>query len=252
VGARRDNCPAGRDRGGHPGLGRGPAPIGRAQPRIIEPEPVPLFAALGIAATVSAGGGTFQIPENGYTSINLPLHPTAAGPRQPGPHIPKPSGVSTFSSTAWPSASVSPTPSRQAPKVKPCSRSLPQHLRTAGWRPPAERCRAANSTAGGSAAGIRTSTVASVSRASSAAMNDRIIAGLPMDRVRPETDFVRPGLHGHQPGDTAAVVKRLAELWGVSTGAAQHQCWTNLRRLAVRSGALDRLPGATAQLLLQL
>jgi TatD DNase family protein len=84
------------------------------------------------------------------------------------------------------------------------------------------------------------------------AMNDRIIAGLPMDRVLPETDFVRPGLRGHQPGDTAAVVKRLAQLWGVSTGAAQHQCWTNLRRLAVRSGALDRLPGATAQLLLEL
>jgi hypothetical protein len=38
-----------------------------------------LFAALGIAATVSAGGGTLQIPENGYTSINLPLHPNRGG-----------------------------------------------------------------------------------------------------------------------------------------------------------------------------
>ena len=38
-----------------------------------------LFAALGAAAAASRGGRVLQIPENGYTSINLPLHPNRGG-----------------------------------------------------------------------------------------------------------------------------------------------------------------------------
>lgn len=39
-----------------------------------------LFTALGAAAAASSrGAGVLEVPENGYTSINLPLHPNRAG-----------------------------------------------------------------------------------------------------------------------------------------------------------------------------
>ena len=38
-----------------------------------------LFSALGIAAAASRGAETLYVPENGYTSLNLPLHPNRAG-----------------------------------------------------------------------------------------------------------------------------------------------------------------------------
>jgi 7-cyano-7-deazaguanine synthase in queuosine biosynthesis len=38
-----------------------------------------LFAALGVAAAAARGRHVLQIPENGYTSINLPLHPNRGG-----------------------------------------------------------------------------------------------------------------------------------------------------------------------------
>lgn len=38
-----------------------------------------LFAALGIASSAASGAGTLWIPENGYTSINAPLHPNRGG-----------------------------------------------------------------------------------------------------------------------------------------------------------------------------
>lgn len=83
-----------------------------------------------------------------------------------------------------------------------------------------------------------------------AAMTDERLTTLPSDRVLPETDFVRPGRRGRKPGDTTALVGRLARLWGTSSDQASHMCWTNLRRAAVSSGALDRLPEATADALL--
>lgn len=83
-----------------------------------------------------------------------------------------------------------------------------------------------------------------------AAAKDGILAAVPKDRILPETDFARPGPRGRKPGDTSAVIRRLAAAWNVSPEDANHQCWTNLRRLAVRSGALDRLPETTADVLL--
>lgn len=84
------------------------------------------------------------------------------------------------------------------------------------------------------------------------AMPDSALVNLPQDRVLPETDFVRPGRRGRLPGDTGKLLDRLAVLWNTSPATARQQCWANLRRIAVRSGALDRLPEATAQLLLEL
>lgn len=83
-----------------------------------------------------------------------------------------------------------------------------------------------------------------------AAMTDERLALLPSDRVLPETDFVRPGRRGRKPGDTTVLLSRLAKLWGSSPDEAAHMCWANLRRIAVTSGALDRLSEATADALL--
>lgn len=38
-----------------------------------------MFAALGVAAATGCGGSTLHVPENGYTSLNLPLHANRAG-----------------------------------------------------------------------------------------------------------------------------------------------------------------------------
>lgn len=38
-----------------------------------------MFAALGVAAAAGCGGSTLHVPENGYTSLNLPLHANRAG-----------------------------------------------------------------------------------------------------------------------------------------------------------------------------
>lgn len=38
-----------------------------------------LFSALGTAATAACGGQTLHVPENGYTSLNVPLHANRAG-----------------------------------------------------------------------------------------------------------------------------------------------------------------------------
>lgn len=38
-----------------------------------------LFVALGIAVATSRGASTLFVPENGFTSLNLPLHPNRAG-----------------------------------------------------------------------------------------------------------------------------------------------------------------------------
>jgi hypothetical protein len=38
-----------------------------------------LFMSLGVAAAAMRGSSTLYVPENGYTSLNLPLHPNRAG-----------------------------------------------------------------------------------------------------------------------------------------------------------------------------
>jgi hypothetical protein len=38
-----------------------------------------LFMAMGIAAVSATGGQRLRVPENGYTSLNLPLHPNRGG-----------------------------------------------------------------------------------------------------------------------------------------------------------------------------
>ena len=38
-----------------------------------------LFIALGVASVTAGGGKVLHVPENGYTSLNLPLHPNRGG-----------------------------------------------------------------------------------------------------------------------------------------------------------------------------
>lgn len=83
------------------------------------------------------------------------------------------------------------------------------------------------------------------------AMSDQRLKSLPRDRVLSETDFPSAGRRaGNRPGDTAALEARLAALWGVSVHAVRRQFYRNLRNLASRTGAIERLPETLADMLL--
>jgi TatD DNase family protein len=84
-----------------------------------------------------------------------------------------------------------------------------------------------------------------------AAMADDLLGAFPPDRVLPETDYPARQTRSSRPGDTATLEKRLAAIWGTTPAYARHRCWTNLRRLAVRAGALDRLSASLADRLLE-
>lgn len=77
-----------------------------------------------------------------------------------------------------------------------------------------------------------------------AAMDDDRLAAIPRDRVLPETDFpaTRRRRGGGRPGDTTTVEDNLARLWNTPRALVRRQFYRNLRDLADRSGAIDRLP----------
>jgi TatD DNase family protein len=83
------------------------------------------------------------------------------------------------------------------------------------------------------------------------AMNDAQLLALPLDRILPETDFpaARTRRGARRPGDVTLLEGRLARLWGKPVETVRIQFFQNLRDLAVRSGALDRLPDALADAL---
>ena len=75
-----------------------------------------------------------------------------------------------------------------------------------------------------------------------ASMTDEQISALPTDRVFGETDYPAAGRSGAtKPGDTRSVEDRLAKLWGLDRVGTRHREYANLRRLAVSSGAIERL-----------
>lgn len=51
------------------------------------------------------------------------------------------------------------------------------------------------------------------------------LATLPQHQVLPETDSMRPGRRSRRPGDTGALLSRLARLWGTTPEQARHRCW---------------------------
>jgi TatD DNase family protein len=84
------------------------------------------------------------------------------------------------------------------------------------------------------------------------AMDDDRLSAMPRDRVLPETDFpaTRRRGGGKRPGDTTAVEDSLARLWNAPPDMVRRQFYRNLRDLADRSGAIDRLPEALVDKLL--
>ena len=82
------------------------------------------------------------------------------------------------------------------------------------------------------------------------AMSDALLTAMPRDRVLPETDFPARQVRARTPGETTALEKRLATLWRASNQETRHQLWTNLKRLAVVTGAIDVVSESLADTLL--
>jgi TatD DNase family protein len=85
-----------------------------------------------------------------------------------------------------------------------------------------------------------------------AAMPEDLLRRIPPDRMLPETDFPsgRRRGGGRLPGDSEPVERLVADLSGTSPQEIRRRFWTNLRRLAVDTKVIDRLPEPVADLLL--
>jgi len=75
-----------------------------------------------------------------------------------------------------------------------------------------------------------------------ASMRRSLIDRIPADRLLPETDFPASRAGERRPGDTTKIEALLSEDWETAPQTTRHRLWVNLRRLATRAGALDRLP----------
>jgi TatD DNase family protein len=83
------------------------------------------------------------------------------------------------------------------------------------------------------------------------AMRDEVLAVLPLERLLPETDFpVARKKTGAQPGDTGALESKIGALAGLSPEQVRSQFYKNLRRIAMGSGAIDRMPSHLVEMLL--
>lgn len=71
------------------------------------------------------------------------------------------------------------------------------------------------------------------------AMSDAILQAVPIDRLLPETDFPARQVGAHIPGAIAPLEKRLCGIWGRSAVEVRQQLWTNLKTIAIASGAID-------------
>ena len=82
------------------------------------------------------------------------------------------------------------------------------------------------------------------------AMNDELIAAMPRDRILSETDFPARQVRARVPGETQTVESRLERVWQISQEEARYQFWTNLKQLAIDSGAIDAVSDSLADTLL--
>lgn len=71
------------------------------------------------------------------------------------------------------------------------------------------------------------------------AMSDAILQAVPIDGLLPETDFPARQVGAHIPGAIAPLEKRLCGIWGRSAVEVRQQLWTNLKTIAIASGAID-------------
>jgi TatD DNase family protein len=86
----------------------------------------------------------------------------------------------------------------------------------------------------------------------SSAMRDDQLGALPRKCMLPETDFPNGEKRGggSLPGDIAMIERRLATLWSLPSEEVRRLFYHNLRDIAVRSGAIERLPEVLTDLLL--
>lgn len=82
-----------------------------------------------------------------------------------------------------------------------------------------------------------------------AAVQPDILNRIPDDRILTETDFPAKRAEARRPGDTDSVERLLSKHWQTGPQATRHRIWANLRRLAARAEALDRLSEALADIL---
>lgn len=82
------------------------------------------------------------------------------------------------------------------------------------------------------------------------AMSDERLKAMPRDRVLTETDFPARQVRARVPGETKPVESRLARAWRMPEGEVRYQLWTNLKRLALDSGAIDAVSDSLADTLL--
>ncbi|PZS40383.1 MAG: TatD family deoxyribonuclease [Pseudonocardiales bacterium] len=99
---------------------------------------------------------------------------------------------------------------------------------------------------------IRTAVESGAYFSVNSGMTHAASAALPSDRVLTETDFPARQPKAKRPADTTLVEQTLADIWSVTPEEARVRCWRNLRALATQAQALDRLPDALADLLLDL
>ncbi|MBY4108374.1 TatD family hydrolase [Rhodococcus fascians] len=82
------------------------------------------------------------------------------------------------------------------------------------------------------------------------AMSEERLQALPRDRVLTETDFPARQVRARAPGETQPIESRLARVWRMPEELVRYQLWTNLKRLALASGAIDALSDSVADTLL--
>ena len=80
-----------------------------------------------------------------------------------------------------------------------------------------------------------------------AAMTNEQLELLPADRSLSETDFPAASSTGAtRPGDVGSVEQRLGQLWEQDPTVVRHRLYANARRLALESGAIERMPSEVA------
>jgi TatD DNase family protein len=87
-----------------------------------------------------------------------------------------------------------------------------------------------------------------------AVMSDEALKSIPLDRMLPETDFpaTRRRGGGAAPGAVSGLESRIVRLLGLSPPDLRLRWYRNLRAIAGRSGAIDRLPEHLLDVLLPL
>lgn len=85
-----------------------------------------------------------------------------------------------------------------------------------------------------------------------ACMSRDMLSRVPVDKMLPETDFPASSRRAQatKPGDIDRLEKLIAETVGVSNSDIREGWYRNLRRAAMTSGALDRLPEGLFDILL--